>query len=230
MSPGHPETSATLVLASRSPRRRWLLEQAGFGSSAGPSLQVIDPPHDDPATPNPADGQSAEAFAAATAEAKADSLVDLQRFRDAWVLAADTVCVGPGGELIGKPANQEKALAMLEAFVGHEHHVVSGVALLALDHTGRCTHREHWADTATVAWGTINVSDLRAYVATDAWRGKAGGYNLRERVDAGWPITVDGDPATVMGLPMRRLIPELAAAFLALNSPTPPTPAAGRSA
>lgn len=42
------------------------------------------------------------------------------------------------------------------------------------------------------------------------WAGKAGAYNLAERVEAGWPIEVEGDPGTVMGLPMRRLEARLA--------------------
>ena len=37
------------------------------------------------------------------------------------------------------------------------------------------------------------------------WRGKAGAYNLADRVADGWPIECEGDPTTVMGLPMRRL-------------------------
>ena len=41
------------------------------------------------------------------------------------------------------------------------------------------------------------------------WQGKAGGYNLSERHSAGWPLTWQGDPTSVMGLPMHRLTVEL---------------------
>jgi predicted house-cleaning NTP pyrophosphatase (Maf/HAM1 superfamily) len=51
---------------------------------------------------------------------------------------------------------------------------------------------------------------LEHYLNTDGWIGKAGGYNLTDRQHAGWPITVEGDPATVMGLPMNRLVGVLA--------------------
>ena len=62
-----------------------------------------------------------------------------------------------------------------------------------------------------------NIADLHAlaqrklpsviysYVAGGEWRGKAGAYNLSERIQAGWPIECKGDPTTVMGLPMRKL-------------------------
>jgi len=53
--------------------------------------------------------------------------------------------------------------------------------------------------------GAIDDGRIEAYVWGGDWRGKAGAYNLSERVEAGWPITCEGDPATVMGLPMRRL-------------------------
>ena len=60
-------------------------------------------------------------------------------------------------------------------------------------------------DQATVTWGDIDMSEVDQYIDSEQWRGKAGGYNLQDRIDAGWPITCAGDPATVMGLPMRRL-------------------------
>jgi len=46
---------------------------------------------------------------------------------------------------------------------------------------------------------------MQQYLDEEAWRGKAGAYNLQDRIDAGWPIKCEGDPSTVMGLPMRRL-------------------------
>jgi septum formation protein len=56
-----------------------------------------------------------------------------------------------------------------------------------------------------VTWGDVDDDAIDEYVASGQWRGKAGGYNLEERLEAGWPIECEGDPTTVMGLPMRRL-------------------------
>lgn len=64
-------------------------------------------------------------------------------------------------------------------------------------------------DSTIVSMGMPSDSELGAYLDSGSWKGKAGGYNLSERIDAGWPIEFEGDPTTVMGLPMRRLIPLL---------------------
>ena len=60
-----------------------------------------------------------------------------------------------------------------------------------------------WFEVATVAWGGVDAIDLGRYVASGAWRGKSGGYNLTDRVAAGWPVTVTGDGDCVVGLPWR---------------------------
>ncbi len=67
------------------------------------------------------------------------------------------------------------------------------------------------ADTAGVRIGLVTGSDIDRYLQTNAWQGKAGGYNLFERQQAGWPIEViDGnDPTTVVGLPMELIKPYL---------------------
>ncbi|MDP7348403.1 MAG: Maf family protein, partial [Phycisphaeraceae bacterium] len=65
-------------------------------------------------------------------------------------------------------------------------------------------------DTATVHLGKVGPDELQRYLDTQQWRGKAGGYNLFERQNR-WPLRVEGDPTTVVGLPMRKLVPTLLA-------------------
>ncbi len=221
VSATHPHLVPQLVLASRSPRRRALLESAGLGAGDPCQLTVVDPPYDDPGTPNPRAGESAGRFAASTALQKARSVMNEWSSDLAVILAADTVCVAADGTLLGKPADRSELLDMLRGFVNATHDVVTGVALLQRDADGHLTHEEHWHDTAAVAWGVLDDTALLAYADTapeglHRWQDKAGGYNLEERVAAGWPITVDGDPATVVGLPMLRLIPALAALGVAV--------------
>jgi septum formation protein len=62
-----------------------------------------------------------------------------------------------------------------------------------------------------VTVGPIPETEITAYLDSGQWRGKAGAYNLAERLQAGWPISVEGDPGTVMGLPMVRLAERLRA-------------------
>ena len=198
-----------LILASRSPRRRALLEADGL------RFVAVDPPFDDPDAVAHGPDEAPADHAVELARTKAHSLARALRDRSidpgpgvappAILLAADTMCVGPEGRGIGKPADADEARAMLRRFVGRRHEVVTGVCLLRLNANAEATGELAFADAAQVRWGEVGEGALDAYAAGEQWRGKAGGYNLNERLEAGWPIEVEGDPATVMGLPMRRL-------------------------
>lgn len=178
-----------LILASRSPRRRAMLAEAGIAFSVAEGVD------DGGLLPGSAD---AEHWVAALAFLKAWSVA---RGLDehAVVLGADTVCSSDGA-LLGKPADADAARAMLKSFVGGTHQVLTGVALVTPD--GR---RELIVDAAHVTWGSVGEADIERYIESGSWQGKAGAYNLSERQAEGWPIECVGDPATVMGLPMNML-------------------------
>ncbi|MEO0474549.1 MAG: Maf family protein [Planctomycetota bacterium] len=198
-------TIPSLILASQSPRRAQLLLEAGF------DFEQRSPPFADPdQPPDHLRGHEAEAYAAALAQQKAASLAE-QIDSAALILAADTICVDANGSLVGKPRDQTHAGEMIRSFIESEHRVLTGVALIRIVSDER--EVESFADVATVTFGSIGNKQLDAYLATDDWRGKAGGYNLFDRQAAGWPIEVDGDPTTVVGLPMRRLVPVLRASL-----------------
>ncbi len=95
---------------------------------------------------------------------------------------------------------------MIADFTDREHEVVSGLALLC-PKSGR---RLLASDTARVWVGALSAPQIDDYVASGMWQGKAGAYNLTERIAAGWPIRYEGDPATIMGLPMTVLADRLA--------------------
>lgn len=195
------KSALPLILASQSPRRAQLLAEAGL------AFEQRSPPFADPdQPPGHLRGHEAEAYAAALAEQKASSLADtLAATFSGLILAADTICVDAAGALVGKPRDRADARAMIESFIEAEHRVISGVALLRVGGGERAL--QSFADTAVVRFGTISAEQLDTYLATDDWQGKAGGYNLFDRQDAGWPIEVDGDPTTVVGLPMKCLMP-----------------------
>ena len=195
-----------LLLASRSPRRRLLLAEAGY------AFDAIDPPFDDPDTVEHGASSAAD-HAVSLATAKAKSLVHAWQTRDAApavVLAADTVCVDASGRGIGKPTSAEEARGMLRGFVAATHEVVTGVSLLRVE-DARVTAEQAFAESAAVTWGEIDEDAIEAYLAGGAWAGKAGGYNLFDRRDAGWPIAVEGEETCVVGLPMARVRRALAA-------------------
>lgn len=183
------------ILASRSPRRRLLLEEMGVAFEAAES--GIDDGSLEPGACSPRQWVAALAYlkAAAVARSGAGS--------GATVLGADTVCA-VDGRLLGQPRDAAEAEAMIRAVEDREHEVLTGVALVSSE------NRTFLADVAVVRVGRIGDEAIGEYIASGNWRGKAGGYNLSERLEAGWPIEVTGDPGTVMGLPVRRLAPLLA--------------------
>ena len=63
-------------------------------------------------------------------------------------------------------------------------------------------------DVAHVRLGRVPEADLQAYLDSGDWRGKAGAYNLGE-LQGRWPMEVEGDPTTVVGLPMAKLVAHL---------------------
>lgn len=183
-------------LASSSPRRRSLLAEAGIAVR-------LQPPEIDDATLRPGNVRG-EHWAMAMAYLKgrcvADQLARCGTPVTGTILAADTICIHRG-KIFGQPRDAADARAMLKAMENDEHVTVTGVSLINLADSSRWLS----VDCATVRFGIVGDESIDEYVASGQWRGKAGAYNLSERIEAGWPIQVVGDPTTVMGLPMRRL-------------------------
>ncbi|MCC7203532.1 MAG: Maf family protein [Phycisphaeraceae bacterium] len=208
-----------VLLASRSPRRASLLAEAGV-----PFTQ-IDPPFADPPSPASEAGD-AIAHAIELAGQKAESCLKGTGYRVRGkenplpptpypvprtllvvLIAADTIVVNPDGLLLGQPQGIDEARTMLKSLLGREHQVVTGVMLIAL-RDGVETRRLSLADVARVTLGPVSPTELDAFLEQGRWRGKAGGYNLAE-LEGRWPVKVQGDPGTVVGLPMRRILPIL---------------------
>ncbi len=222
-APSAPRITPRLVLASRSPRRAALLRDAGYRFEVEPS------PYEDPDQPDPMQDASrlveglALDKALPVAQRKRDELSSAGR---PWIiLGADTVCENPDGRLIGKPQDDEEARAMLEALVGSHQIVKTGVALIVVGRptenddgsnaeqaTGRASElgqMTSWVSATTVRFEFPPDGLIDRYVSAAHWRGKAGGYNLTELQAAGWKIHVEGEPSTVVGLPMPPLRREL---------------------
>lgn len=193
-----------ICLASSSPRRRRLLEQAGY------DVRVIEPQIDDGRLLSPS--VAPRQWVMSLAYLKARSVVDHLDANDAAgidvVLGADTVCV-VDGVVLGQPTDDADARRMIEAVRGRSHWTMTGVCLV----DPAADRRMFAVDAAAVDVGDVGDEQIEQYISSGDWRGKAGAYNLAERIEAGWPITCADDPATVMGLPMRKL-PQWVKAFL----------------
>jgi septum formation protein len=203
MRHGGPQP-ARLLLASRSPRRTKILADAGIPH------HVVDSGIDDadlePGQVSPA------AWVTALAYLKARAALDQARPADA-ILGADTVCV-MDNRIIGQPKDDADAAGIILGFVGREHDVLTGVCVLRpADPAPHDSHpAREWTrlaptrllrhNRARVRLGNIPTRDISRYLASGDWRGKAGGYNFTQRRLEGWPLEVEGDEGTVVGLPL----------------------------
>jgi septum formation protein len=183
--------TAPLVLASASPRRRELL------AAAGVAFRVVVPDVDETLRA----GTGPEEGALALAERKARAVAARLAGEDAWVLAADTiVAVEQDGalRLLGKPANEFQARQMLRWLSGSRHFVVTGVcALRVRDGELACA-----SERTIVTMRTLAPAEIDAYVASDEWRDKAGGYAIQESADRFVTSLEEGGFDNVVGLPV----------------------------
>jgi septum formation protein len=191
-----------LILASASPRRAELLRQVGVPFTVLPA-HVEEPP--------PAAGQDVLAWARQAALDKARAAVP-HLTAPALVIGADTVVLAPAEDaghpclhaapvrVLGKPADDADARAMLRALSGREHTVVSAFALLA--------HPEDkWVSEAVetrVCFRILTDAEIAAYVATGEPRDKAGAYGIQGQ-GAVFVEGITGDYYTVVGLPLARV-------------------------
>src|SRR6185503_21337122 len=149
-----------LVLASASPRRRELLERIGL-------VPLVQPPDADE-TPRPAERPAD--YVRRVAAAKCDAIAGAQDATSTLaVVAADTIVIVDDA-ILGKPADEAEARAMLTQLAGRRHDVTTAY---------RIRHGKSTLDravTTTVSFRTVQPAELDAYLASGEWRGKAGGY------------------------------------------------------
>jgi len=174
-----------LFLASKSPRRRQLLEQLGY------RFEVLDV--DVPEAPLP--GEPAEDYVRRVAREKAGAgLLEVVAVRGAVVIGADTEVV-LDGEVYGKPTDDADAEAMLRKLSGRTHHVLSAVYCVTAD-------REREAlNVSEVRFAALDRAQIHAYVASGEPRGKAGAYAIQGRGGA-FVEHLSGSYTGVMGLPV----------------------------
>jgi len=217
----------TLVLASRSPRRRALLEEAiredstraggrsacghlsavpgtaQAGAQAGPFSGIIlriEPPRGDEAPPLPGEPPADHALRLARSKAEEVAL----RLRGELgpgdvILGADTV-VDLDGEIIGQPTDDGDALRILRRLAGRRQAVVTGVVVIE-PATGR---RAEGSERTELEMSEMSEDEIAAYVASGESRGKAGAYAIQETGDRYVKI-VTGSRSNVVGLPVERV-------------------------
>jgi septum formation protein len=192
-----------LILASASPRRRQLLEEAGYPFEVDAS-GVEEPP--------PAPETSPAVYAAQLAWRKAAEVA--RRRRDGLILAADTVCC-VADEILNKPADRADAERMIRLQEGRDTQVISGLCLHRAD-------REEWigaVEVSIVRFRPLVDAERDAYLDSRRWEGKSGGYGVQDRDP--FVSVARGSFSNVVGLPMERLA-ELLEQYPALLVPSVP--------
>lgn len=192
-----------MYLASQSPRRRQLLEAAGF------SLNIV--PADIDETRHEGETPSHLVERLACEKADATRLALAGKATDNVLLAADTIVWTEDGDVLGKPADEKAACATLRELSGRAHHVSTGVCLMQLDHAANAVATRSFVETARVSFFDLTDEEIRAYVASSGEpMDKAGAYGIQGRgrlLVSG----IEGDWANVVGLPVARVVRELEA-------------------
>lgn len=214
-----PDGKPKLILASRSPRRRELLEQAGY------DFEVILP--DESVEDGPFEGLAPEELVAELAQLKAENVLlairsqqqtgaPIEKLRvrrtpgsieplddPRIVLGGDTVAECEG-HILGKPVDRDDARRMLQMLSGRRHYVWSGLCLWPLYDGLPLVDIER----TVLFMDTISDEQIETYLDSGAWVGKAGAFGYQDGLD--WIRILEGTESNVVGLPMELLAKMLA--------------------
>ena len=150
-----------LILASRSPRRRYLLEQAGL------SFSVIPSSIDETSVPI----SSPESYVRVLSEAKAHSVSE--KYPEKWVIGADTIVV-KDQTVLGKPGSRAEARTMLKQLSGQTHRVFTGYSICCKE-----KHRKFSETVKTdVLFKSLSDQEIEWYIHTTEPFDKAGAYAI----------------------------------------------------
>ncbi|MFQ5457854.1 MAG: Maf family protein [Myxococcota bacterium] len=202
-----------LILASRSPRRRALLAEAGFRPEIAPA--------DVDEAPRPGEPPRRTVRRLAVEKARRAAAA-LGPDGPAYVLGADTEVVLDGVAL-GKPAGPVEARRMLRALSGRTHAVITGYAVLPVNAPGGRRIVSAVIST-TVEFKKLRNTEIEAYLATGEPFDKAGGYAI-QGAGAFMVRRIRGSHSNVIGLPVCEVVETLGA--LGLKIPPDRAPGAG---
>lgn len=181
-------TTADLILASTSPRRKYLLEQAGL------RFRVVPSPFDESRVPPDAPSR----YVRLLAEAKAGAVA--AHNPDAWVIGADTI-VAAGNRLLGKPASTEEAREMLVRLSGKTHQVYTGFCIQRRQ--DNITHVD--AVCTDVTFKALSAPEIDWYIRSGEPFDKAGAYAI-QGIGTFLVRRINGSYSNVVGLPVCEVV------------------------
>ena len=177
-----------LILASKSPRRRYLLKQAGL------SFSVIPSSIDETSVPV----SSPETYVKALSEAKAENVSI--KFPEKWVIGADTIVLKDDA-ILGKPDSKAQARAMLKQLSGQTHQVLTGYAICC-----KTKNRKYSETVKTqVLFKNLTDKEIEWYINTKEPFDKAGAYAI-QGLGTFLVKSINGSYTNVVGLPVCEVI------------------------
>ena len=203
-----------LILASRSPRRRELLENAGY------EIEVMPP--DESVEEGPFEALAPEELVAELAQLKAENVLLALRGEQQTgdpvekfllrrtptaiepiddtrvVLGGDTVAEREG-KVLGKPVDRDDARRMLGMLSGRRHYVWSGLCLWPMNEEMPLVAVER----TILFMDPLSEEQIETYLDSNAWVGKAGAFGYQDGLD--WIRILEGPESNVVGLPMELL-------------------------
>ncbi len=184
------------ILASGSPRRKSLCEEAGYRFLVDAS-QVEEP--------RPVAFDHPESYAIMTAWTKAIDVA--ARHPHELVLGADTIVVSNENQIIGKPLDRADAQKILKTLMGTRHRVITGLCIVLPDRQGAIVD----SVASQVEMKQLTPSQLAEHLESGRWEGKAGAYGIQDQNDP-FITLAEGSGSNVVGLPMEKLAELLAVA------------------
>jgi len=194
-----------IVLASASPRRRQLLEEAGVAFRV--HAVDVDERLDADLLEQPV--EAVKKLAERKAHAAVEQLVTSDYDGMLAVIGSDTMVVFRG-EIFGKPKDEADARRMLHALSGHGHDVHTAVSLWMVHAPAggdmSLAYRT-FVDTTYVYFKELSDEQIEAYIASGDPFDKAGAYGIQS-VGDGFVDHIEGSLDTVIGFPVKRLLDE----------------------
>ena len=195
-----------IILASASPRRKQLLELAGFEFEIWPSdkEEVITKKIPEEICVELSKQKAIDV--ASSIRTYNDLHKDLTTETDILVIGADTIVV-KDGSILGKPKDEDDAFSMLKILSGNTHSVFTGVTFVFSGIDGRVGEYSFYEETK-VSFYPLDDEDIKNYVASGDAMDKAGSYGIQTGA-ATFVRSIEGDYYNVVGLPIARVIHEL---------------------
>lgn len=184
-----------IYLASRSPRRRELLQQIGV--SFDPLLFRTESRADPETGEDPLPGEHPDDYVRRVAEAKARHgvcLIERRQLPPRLVLSADTT-LDIDGIIIGKPRDPEDAASILHRLAGRSHRVLTAVVVT----NGKTA--AHAISASQVRFRSVTSREIDQYIATGESMDKAGAYALQGKAGM-FVAEIRGSPSGIVGLPL----------------------------